>query len=93
MNVKLESLQKSKTGSEDYARAIKEAQSILIAKGIHYPSYKRNRPIAEFYDLVKAYGEQEAALVQKILKPIAEPRPLVVNTVKTKQWAKPYYDD
>lgn len=92
-NFKLGTMQSSKISGEDYRKAHEQAQVELSFRGITYPVKMPGMSTIAFYDAMKAYGEMEAAIVQRIIKPVPEPRPLAVDIKPVKpKWGQPYCD-
>ena len=82
------------------ARVVARAQTItqrakeeLLKQGIFYPVWYPGRNVDEFYEAVRAYGAKETAMIMSLDAP--QPRPVieVKSELKTKDWARPYYDD
>ena len=77
-------------------KAIQEARSALLAKGLTYPLYNINLSIEDNYGALLAYSEQEAALVVQFMRASSPPpreKPIDDGNKLKRQWGRSYYDD
>lgn len=58
-------------------KAIEHARERLAREGVIYPMFDSNRPVEQYYEAIRHYGELESRYMLEYLKMPSGPRPII----------------